>query len=100
MLPTSTNVTLDVQTKIPKDAKAVVVFVTRDRKFSGDMTMVLDTKAFECAARMIKLEIVQGKIKEIDFDLLDSKDGVVRRVYVAGLGPADGSWIRAARIQQ
>src|SRR5688572_19073616 len=89
MLPISTSITLDVQTKIPKNAQAGVAFVTRDRKFSGDMTMVLETRAFECAERMIKLEIVQGKLKEVDFDLLEGKDRVVRRIYVAGLGPAD-----------
>ena len=85
MLPTSTNVVIDVQTKIPRDAQAGVAFVTRDKKFSGDMTMVLDTNSFKCAERMIKLDIVQGKLKEVDFDLLEGNDGVLSRiVFVAG----------------
>jgi len=97
MLPTSTNVVIDVQTKIPRDAQAGVAFVTRDKKFSGDMTMVLDTNSFKCAERMIKLDIVQGKLKEVDFDLLEGNDGVVRRAYVAGLGPADKMDAEAVR---
>ncbi len=89
MLPTSTRVTLDVDTKLSKSTKAVVVFVTKDGKFSGDTSLVLGSTEFETAQRMVRLGIVRGKAREVDFDLLESPKGTVRRIYVAGLGPSE-----------
>jgi leucyl aminopeptidase len=88
MLPTSTTVSLEVQTRLPKDAQAVVVFAATGGKFSGDTQLVLGSAEFENAERMIRLGVVRGKLKEVDFDLLEVA-GKVRRIYVAGLGPAE-----------
>ena len=41
------------------------------------------------AMRLIHAGVVRGKVKEIDFDLIEIKPGVVQRVYVCGLGAAD-----------
>jgi leucyl aminopeptidase len=88
MLPTSTNVSIAVKTKLPPDTEAVVVFAATGGKVSGDTTMVLGSAEFENAQRMIRLGVVKGKLKEVDFDLLDTGQKV-RRIYVAGLGSAD-----------
>ena len=96
MLPTSTNVTIEVKTNLPPDTEAVIVFAAMGGKISGDTTLVLKSAEFENAQRMIRLGVVKGKLKEVDFDLLDTGDKV-RRIYVAGLGPAekmDGEVVR------
>src|SRR5262245_10255151 len=88
MLPTGTNVSMDVQTALPRDADAVVVFAAQGGKISGDTTLVLRSAEFENAQRMVRLGVIKGKLKEVDFDLLDTGKKV-RRIYVSGLGPAD-----------
>src|SRR5437762_593716 len=89
MLPTSTNVRIEVKTKVPAESQAIVVFAAEGGKVSGDTTLVLRSAEFESAQRMLKMQVVRGKAREVDFDLLESPPGVVRRVFVAGLGPAE-----------
>jgi leucyl aminopeptidase len=86
MLPTSTSVTLSVKTKMPADADAVVVFATDDRQLVGDAVMILSEKEMRIAMRLITAGVVRGKVKEIDFDLIENKPGQLQRVYVCGLG--------------
>ena len=47
MLPTGTNVSIDVQTTLPRDAEAVVVFAAQGGKITGDTSLVLRTAEFE-----------------------------------------------------
>jgi leucyl aminopeptidase len=54
----------------------------------GDTVMILSEKEMRIAMRLIHAGIVKGKVKEIDFDLIENKPGQVQRVYVCGLGPA------------
>src|SRR4029079_10071751 len=64
MLPTSTNVTIEVKTNLPPDTEAVIVFAAMGGKISGDTTLVLKSAEFENAQRMIRLGVVKGKLKE------------------------------------
>src|SRR4029079_10223959 len=89
MLPTSANVTIDLQTTLPKNAEAVVIFAAEGGKISGDTALVLGSAEFENAQRMIRLGVVKGKAREVDFDLLESPRGTFRRIYVAGLGDSE-----------
>jgi len=41
MLPTSTNVTIEVKTNLPPDTEAVIVFAAMGGKISGDTTLVV-----------------------------------------------------------
>src|SRR5438045_1017878 len=78
MLPTSTNVTIEVKSKLPTDVEAVIVFAAMGGKISGDTGLVLKSAEFENAQRMIRLGVVKGKLKEVDFDLLDTGEKVRR----------------------
>jgi leucyl aminopeptidase len=86
MLPTSTSVSLSVKTKVPANADAVVVFATDDRQLVGDAVMILSEKEMRIAMRLINANVVRGKVKEIDFDLIENKPGQLQRIYVCGLG--------------
>jgi leucyl aminopeptidase len=89
MIPTSTSVTVSVKTKMPADADAVVVFATDDRQLVGDAVMILSEKEMRIAMRLIHAGVVRGKVKEIDFDLIENKPGQLQRIYVCGLGPRE-----------
>jgi leucyl aminopeptidase len=107
MLPTNTNVTIDVQSRFPANPDALVVFLTEGGKISGEAPQLLGDGQMQCIDRLLKAGVVRGKPKEIGFDLVECGKEY-RRVYGAGLGPADklnaeavrqaaGAFARAAR---
>ncbi len=85
MLPTSTDITIQVDTSLPAHVEAIVVFAAKGGRISGDTTLVLGSDEFKTAMRLVELGVVKGKLKEVDFDLLEMDDKV-RRIYVVGLG--------------
>ena len=108
MLPTSTDVTVQLKSQAPNDADAVVVFATQDTKAVQQVAADLAPEAGRAVDRLIRAGVVRGKAKELAFDLIESAKGKTRRVFVAGLGDARkvtaetvrqavGAIVRAAR---
>src|SRR5271170_7639864 len=97
MIPTSTNVRLDVSTRLASDLDAVVVFAAEGARLSGDVPMVLPANVMRVATRLLEEEIVRGTAKEVDFDLLEMPGGRLLRVYAAGLGPAEKLSLESVR---
>jgi len=88
MIPTSTNVTLQLKPQPPASADATVVFVTQETKpdAAGDGLADADRRGVR---RLLSAGVVRGKARELAFDLVDGAgNGKVRRVYVVGLGAA------------
>jgi leucyl aminopeptidase len=88
MLPTSTDVTVQLKSQPPADADAVVVFATQGAKWA-DVARGAEADVGRAVERLLAAGVVRGKAKELAFDLLSSSGkGKSRRVYVAGLGDA------------
>src|ERR1700722_12806676 len=97
MIPTSTNVRLDVSTTLPADLDAVVVFAAEGARISGDAPMVLPENILRIAARLLEEEIVRGTSKEVDFDLLEMPGNRLMRIYAAGMGPVEKMSLESVR---
>jgi leucyl aminopeptidase len=89
MIPTSTNVRIDVATRLPADLDAVIVFAAEGARISGDAPRLLPPSVLKVAQRLLEAEIVRGTPKEIDFDLVEMPRKRLLRVYAAGMGPAE-----------
>jgi leucyl aminopeptidase len=91
MLPTSTNITIKVQTKLPPQADAIVVFIAEGGRIAGDAPHLLDEETMASVDRLIRAGVCRGKLAEIAFDLIDMDidRGKVRRVFLAGIGKPD-----------
>jgi leucyl aminopeptidase len=91
MIPTSTNVTVNIQTKLPPQSEAVVIFIAEGGRICGDAPHLLHDEMLTAAERLIKARISRGKQNEILFDLIDVDidRGKTRRVFLAGVGAHD-----------
>jgi leucyl aminopeptidase len=116
MIPTSTDVAIQVKAAIPVDVEAVVYFAPRgatsvrgalgvggqkagDEKAAGEQVAAKkgaapdaragsnERSALAAADRLLARGVATGKAREVVFDLLDDA-GKLKRVYVAGLGEA------------
>ena len=87
MLPTSTDVTLSVKSRLPNNVGAVAAFVTQGSKEAASPLLSDDDRL--AVGRLLTAGVVRGKTKELAFDLGDAGKGGHRRVYVIGLGQAD-----------
>jgi leucyl aminopeptidase len=88
MLPTSTDLTLTVKSKIPARLDAVVAFITEGAADAG--VNVLAREDHRAIGRLLSAGVVRGRAREIAFDLIENEDeSKRRRVYVVGLGPAE-----------
>src|SRR5688572_11381876 len=98
MIPTSTDVSVDVKTKIPSNCEALVVFLAERGKICGDAPELLGSAQMQSVERLIKAGAARGKPREVSFDLVECGKDEYRRVYVAGVGPADK--LDAEKIRQ
>ncbi len=89
MIPTSTNVTIDVKTKLPRGIDAVAVFVAEGGRICGDAPHLLDEAMMRSVQRLIEARLARGKSKEVVFDLPDIAGGKTLRVFLAGVGKID-----------
>jgi leucyl aminopeptidase len=89
MLPTNTDVTVDVKTKIPNNCEALVVFLAEGGKICGDTPELLGDGQMQSVERLLKAGAARGKAREVAFDLVECGKDDYRRVYVAGVGPSD-----------
>jgi leucyl aminopeptidase len=88
MIPTSTNVAVELRSAVPNQAQAVAVFVAESGEVCGDAPRLLDDAAIAAVQRLIKARVARGKAKEVVFDLLDQPRGRTRRIYAVGVGKA------------
>ena len=94
MLPTSTNVTVDVKAKPPAGSDAVAVFVVEGSKDAGESGAALAEGERRAVERLLSAGVSRGKAREVHFDLIEGpgqgKQKILgyRRVLVVGLGPA------------
>jgi leucyl aminopeptidase len=86
MIPTSTNVKIDLKNKVPASADAVAVFVHKQTTPSDRDLMVIPDKLRSIVSRMIETKMVTGKSNDVQMQLLD---GATRRLIVVGLGNRD-----------
>jgi len=98
MLPTNTDVTVEVRTKIPNNCDAIVVFLAEGGKVCGDAPPLLGSGQMQSVERLIKAGAARGKAREVTFDLVECGADDYKRVYVVGVGPSDK--LDAERIRQ
>ena len=89
MIPTNTDVTVDVKTTIPNNCDALVVFLAEAGKICGDAPELLGSGQMQSVERLTKAGAARGKAREVAFDLVECGDDDYRRVYVAGVGPSE-----------
>lgn len=85
MIPTSTDVTISVAAKAPRDSQSLVVFLTQE---DSSAPRGLDADAVKSVDRLLTSGVARGKAKEIAFDVPEEGKSN-RRVFVAGLGKRD-----------
>src|SRR4051812_24655510 len=90
MIPTSTNIAVDVKNKLSPDTEAVVVFIAEKGVICGDAPHLIDDEMMNSVKKLIEAKVARGKAKEVMFDLLDADvaRGRARRVFLAGVGKA------------
>src|SRR4051812_37026393 len=91
MIPTSTNIAVDVKNKLSPDTEAVVVFIAEKGVICGDAPHLIDDEMMNSVKKLIEAKVARGKAKEVMFDLLDADvaRGKARRVFLAGVGKAN-----------
>ncbi|HTW94272.1 MAG TPA: leucyl aminopeptidase [Tepidisphaeraceae bacterium] len=91
MMPTSTDLTFAVAGKVPADTEAVLIFIPLGARPAEGAAAgaVIDEATAKSVARLIEAGVSNGKARQVRFDLEELKGGRNRRVYVAGLGPAE-----------
>ena len=87
MIPTSTDVTIQVGSGAGR-VDAAVVFVVEGEKFDSAAGAGLGAEVATSAARLIAAGAAKGKASEVVFDLPEGKKPT-QRVYVVGLGKGE-----------
>ena len=95
MIPTSTDVSVEVKGRLTVGMEAVAVFVPEGGSDAGDSGKLLAEDERQAVSRLLASGVSRGKAREIHFDLIHepgtekpSTDDF-RRVLVAGLGKRD-----------
>src|SRR5665213_465469 len=87
MIPTSTDVTLEVKDAAPANIEAIVVFST-DAGPKVDRGN-LDDASRAALKRLAAGGALRGKTKEVVFDILEVSPGKFRRIFSIGLGESE-----------
>jgi leucyl aminopeptidase len=92
---------VQTQSKLPRDADAIVVFISEGGRVCGDAPHLLDDVVMESVKRLIGARVARGKPKEVLFDLIDVdvSKARARRVFLVGVGKPeklDGEAVRQA----
>jgi leucyl aminopeptidase len=91
MIPTSTQVSVEVGRAVPVAAQAVVVFAAEKAKGgrpAGAVELLGKVEGL-AAARLLSAGLAKGKAREIATDVVELPGGKHRQVIVAGLGAAE-----------
>jgi len=91
MLPTSTNVSIEFQTRPASNLPVVAVFAPKGAKDAGPAGALLDADQRQAVRRMLAAGVARGKAREVSVDLLESTGRLptaraYRRVLIVGLG--------------
>lgn len=88
MIPTSTPIKLNLSSKFPTNLDAIAVFAVAksDEPLEASSLPIADRAA---ASRLLKSGVAKAKANEVVFDLIDTGQGNIRRLLLAGVGPAD-----------
>lgn len=103
MIPTNTNVTIEVKPKLAVGVEAVAVFVTEGSKDGGTAAKWLAEDERLAVERLLGSGVSRGKSREVHFDILQAPSNAkpqtseYRRVLVAGLGKAEKANAEALR---
>lgn len=89
MIPTSTKVSVQLKSKLPREAQAVAVFVAEKGRVSGDAPQILGEQHMLSIQRLIRADAMRGKAREVAFDLIDAARGELKRLYAVGLGSVE-----------
>src|SRR5688572_13919175 len=89
MIPTSTDVSVQVKDNVPANAEAVIVFATEEAKESG-LSAGLSREESAAVRRLFASGVARGRAKEVVFDLVEGpRKKTFRRIIVAGVGKAE-----------
>jgi leucyl aminopeptidase len=86
MVPTSTNVSLEIAKAIPSTADAVAVFVTDPPQLSPAQAAPLAPAEHQAIERMLAAHVINGKAKEVAAEVVQLPGNKHRHVLIAGLG--------------
>ena len=89
MIPTSTDVSIQVKDKTPANADAVVVFATEGGGEEAARSAALSREESAAVRRLFASGVARGRAKEVVFDVVETGKRKFRRVIVAGLGKAE-----------
>src|SRR6516165_1333914 len=95
MIPTSTDVSIDIKNK--STAKAIAVFITEGALDAGPSGALLTRDEQDAVSRLIAAGVSKGKAREIHFDILPGKGKDLRRLWLAGLGKPDKITLESLR---
>ena len=87
MLPTSTNITIDVKTKVPAGTDAIGAFIHKDTKSNDEDVSRIEEPQRTLLNDLLDSRVVTGKSNETTVHLLDPSAGT--RLIVVGLGARD-----------
>ena len=91
MIPTSTDVSIEIKNRPVSGMEVTAVFVPEGASDAGAAAALLAENDRQAVARLLASGVSRGKSKEIHFDLIHepgkgTSPGGYRRVIVAGLG--------------
>src|SRR5688572_19302071 len=98
MIPTSTDVSIQVKDRIPADSDAVDVFALEGGERAGESDALRESER-RAVRRLFDAGVARGKAREVVFDVVDgeAERGKFRRVIVAGLGKAEKATAESVR---
>ena len=94
MLPTGTNITIQLKSSLNFDPEAVAVFVTEGSTDAGEPGSLLPEEHQAAVVSMLVAGVARGKLREVQSNLLDKPSDKTpaskyQRLLVVGLGKAD-----------
>ena len=95
MIPTSTNVTINLKHRLAVGMEAMAVMVLEGATDAGQAGSLLAEDERQAVARLLSSGVSRGKSREVHFDLIHEPSpekpstNEFRRVWVAGLGTAE-----------
>lgn len=85
MIPTSTDVSVQVRERVPGEAQAIALFVVEKGK-SIPATAPLSAAERQAAQRLVDAGVALGKAREVIIETVDGPGETVRHLALVGLG--------------
>ena len=103
MIPTNTDVSIDLKPRLAVGMEAVAVMVPEGATDAGEAGALLAEDERQAVARLLSSGVSRGKAREAYFDLIDEPSlkkpstNKFRRVWVAGLGKTEKVSVESIR---